>query len=83
MNNKERAILIQAACTLELLGHPKESKAINRIMDAAIRARPEYEAAFNYYSDAPVGTRQAFAYWFTESGRTDLEQAHSEYVARA
>ena len=81
MNKKQAQALHNAIATLELMGHHKEAKAIERVIDSEIRTSAEYEAAFNH-ADGESSSRQAFAYWYASSGRHDLEQSYFEFIER-
>lgn len=81
MNKKQAEILGTAVATLHVLGHSKEAKAIQRVIDSEIRNSAEYEAAFNH-ADGTSNSRQAFAYWYASSGRRDLEQSYQEFIHR-
>ena len=81
MNRKQAQALHYAIATLEVMGHPKVSKAIERVIDHEIRTSAEYEAAFNH-ADGESNSRQAFAYWYASSGRRDLAQCYLEWIER-
>ena len=81
MNRRQHQTLEQAAATLEIMGYTKECKALKRVIDTEILASPQYEAAWTL-ADCRLDVRKAFAYWYAQSGRNDLDQAHDEYFAR-